>query len=81
MKNKYLIIKVILGILIIILSISALIFNINSIQIMSYILISLGLFQIINGIDLYQHNKKTDGILLILCSIFIFLVAIKVKIL
>lgn len=81
LKNKYSIIKLILGILVIILSISVLISNINSTQSMSNILICLGLFQIINGIDLYKHNKKIDGILLILCSMFIFFVVIKVKIL
>lgn len=78
MKNKCSIIRFILGILIIILSISILIDNTNTKVTMTFMLICLGIFQILNGIHSYKQNKKSDGILLILSSIFIFAVILKI---
>ncbi|WP_368491128.1 hypothetical protein [Clostridium sp. BJN0013] len=83
MKSKYSInsiIRFILGILVIILSISILIGNSNAKVIMISMLICLGIFQIFNGIHFYKQNKKSDGVLLILSSIFIFAVILKIAI-
>jgi len=83
LKSKYSInsiIRFILGILVIILSISILIGNSNAKVIMISMLICLGIFQIFNGIHFYKQNKKSDGVLLILSSIFIFAVILKIAI-
>jgi hypothetical protein len=83
-KNKlfalinFSIVRFILGILIIILSISIFIGSIDSRIVMTYMLTCLGAFQIFNGLHFYKQGKKSDGILLILCSIFIFGVVIKI---
>jgi hypothetical protein len=79
LKNKYTIIRLILGVLILILTINVLIGNVDSKVIMPYMLTCLGIFQIFNGLHFYNQCKKPDGILLILSSIFIFGVVIKVS--
>ncbi|WP_207725658.1 hypothetical protein [Clostridium sp. DJ247] len=78
MKSKNSIIRFILGVLIIILAISVLMGNADSKVIMPYMLTCLGIFQIFNGLYFYKKEKKSDGILLILSSIFIFGVVIKI---
>ncbi|MFL0196021.1 hypothetical protein ACJDU8_10655 [Clostridium sp. WILCCON 0269] len=76
MKSKYSIVRFIFGILTIVLSISALISYTHRKVIMPYVLTSLGVFQIFNGIHFYRKNKKSEGILTILSSAFIFVVVI-----
>ena len=79
MKRKYSIVRVATGIIIIILCISALFGSPESRRLLlPYMLICLGVFQVSNGMHFYKLGKKPDGIILILSSVFIFLVAIKI---
>jgi uncharacterized membrane protein len=78
LKNKYSIIRFILGILVIILSISILIDANNTKIIIPFILICLGIFQFFNGLYFYKQNKKLDGLLIFLSSIFIFAIVFKI---
>ena len=78
MKIKYSIIIFILRILMIILAISVLIFSNYGNVILLYILICLEVFQIFNGLYFYKQDKKSDGMIAILSSIFILGVVIRI---
>lgn len=77
MKRKVSLIKIILVIVIIILCIFSIIGYVNSKVLVPYILTFLGIIQIYNGIHFYREDRKTDGILAIISSVFIFGVVIK----
>ena len=77
MKSKYSMMSLILGILTVVLSILGLMSsNIN--VIMPYMLACLGLFQIFTGLHFYRRDRKSDGIILIISSAFIFAVLVKI---
>jgi hypothetical protein len=78
LKGKFSIVRFITGILIIILAISIFIGNVDSKIVMPYMLTSLGVFQIFNGLHLYKQEREADGIIVIVSSIFIFGVVIKI---
>lgn len=82
MKSNYSIVRFIFGIFTLILCIIVFIYNNtyrpNAQVLMNFILICLGIFQILNGIHFYKQNKKSDGFLLILSGIFVFAVTIKI---
>lgn len=73
---KYSMVRFIFGILTIVLSISALISYTNRKVIMPYMFISLGVFEIFNGVHFYKQDKKSSGIITILSSVFILIVVI-----
>ncbi|GIM29856.1 hypothetical protein CPJCM30710_25220 [Clostridium polyendosporum] len=77
MKRKFSLIKIILAIAIIILCICAAIGYVDSKVLMPYLLTSLGIIQIYNGVHFYKEDRKTEGILAILSSVFILGVVIK----
>ncbi|MDV3427533.1 MAG: hypothetical protein LIR50_10920 [Bacillota bacterium] len=79
MKRKVSLIKIILAIVIIILCICSLIGYADSKVLIPYILTFLGIIQIYNGVHLYEEDRKTEGILAIISSVFIFGVVIKVS--
>lgn len=78
MKSKYSVISLIIGVLVIVLSIVALTGGTDSEVIMPYMLGCLGFFQIFTGLHFYRLDRKSDGILLIISSIFIFAVLVKI---
>jgi len=81
LKSKYSFLSLIIVVLIICLSIIALIGGTDIKVIMPYMLGCLGLFQIFTGLHFYKQDRKSDGILLIISSIFIFAVLVKILLL
>lgn len=75
MKNKYSIIRFILGALTIILAISVLIGYSNSKVTIPCMLTCLGVIEVFDGLHFYK-NKKSTRVMLILSGIFLFGVVI-----
>jgi heme/copper-type cytochrome/quinol oxidase subunit 4 len=70
------IIRDILTIITVILAVIILIGNIDRRMIMPYMFTCIGIQLIFNGMHFYKQGKKTDGILLFLTSIFIWVVVV-----
>ena len=81
MKSKYSFFSLIIVLLIAGLSIIALIGGTDNKVILPYMLGCLGCFQVFTGLHFYKLDRKSDGILLIISSLFIFAVLIKILLL
>lgn len=82
MKNKFLIIRVILGLLIVLISVLAFLKIGDERIMMPSILLLLGVLQLFNGLDFTSKSieRKGFGIFLILSSIFLMFIAISIMI-
>lgn len=82
MKNKFLLIRIILGVLVIILSIFTFLGIGNTRIMMASILMLLGLLQLFNGLHFLSKNSegKGYGVFLIVSAVVIFCIAISIMV-